>query len=158
MRFHSQSRGQAAVEFAVFLVALVIALMLMIQLAWIGVQKWQFNHFTSYAARSWEVDKKNTSPQSILLTDLGFGMLRWKQSGLVKIMLSTGQGSDSDGHSGVKYKGTAEVWGLFQPWLGGTLSTGLLQFEAFVPMDHEPAETPGTYDNDCSDPCDDNAR
>src|ERR1019366_6062225 len=114
----------------------------------IGIQVGQFNHFVGYAARSWEVDKKNTSPVQLLMTDMGLATLRWKQSGLVKIMSPTGQSSDSDGRSGVKYQGSAEVWGLFRPWLGGTLSAGLLQFESFVPMDHEPAETPGTYDND----------
>jgi hypothetical protein len=171
------SRGQGSVEFAVFLVALVLLLILLVQLAWIGVQKWQFNHFAAYAARSWSVNKKSDSPEKVLLEDQVFATLRWKllSRSYVRFMWTLGTDTDSDGNTGVSYRGVAPIFRLFKPFFGDTLlglnvpafvsnldpdlktpNFGWVQFQAFVPMAHEPEEDPDRYDNDCSDPCDDN--
>ncbi|HVT45096.1 MAG TPA: TadE family protein [Thermoanaerobaculia bacterium] len=172
-------RGQGSVEFVLFLVALVLCLFLMIQLAWIGVQKWQFNHFAHYAARSWSVDKKDRSPRTIMLEVQGRSILGWKllSRDWVKYMWAMSPSTNSDGIHGVRYHGITQLFPLYRNFIGinaivtseiadllktvipGAIpALGLVMFETFVPMEHEAEENPQRWDNDCSDPCDDNKR
>lgn len=143
------------------------------QLAFIGIQKWQFNHFAAYAARVWTVNKSNESPESSLIKVLGVGTVRWKlaSTSYVKIMWAENQ---SDGK--ITYNGIGPIFPLFKPFFGDTLaglsippgvssgisgsllSSGLIRFQTSIPMDHEPDEDPDKYDNDCSNPCNDNER
>ncbi|MHB0968179.1 MAG: TadE family protein [Thermoanaerobaculia bacterium] len=178
MKQRRSNSGQALVEFTLFLVALVLCTFLIFQLAWIAVQKWQFNYFAMYATRAWAVDKDRDSGESVLLKAQGFALLRWDLIGTdyVKFMWCSSE-DGKDGTEGLSYTGVAPLMSIFQPYIGDTLtgieipavaetvipgleipSTGLVRFETFIPMEHEPDEDPDRWDNDCSDPCDDNER
>ena len=159
----SSERGQGSVEFTIFIIFLILCIFLLVQLAWIGVQKWQFNHFAAYAARVWTVNKSNESPEASLIKVQIVGIVRWKlaSTSYVKIMWADSQ---SDGK--ITYNGIAPIFPLFKPFIGDTLtgisipsevssiipvsipSSGFIRFQTSIPMDHEPNEDPDKYDND----------
>jgi hypothetical protein len=102
---------------------------------------------------------------------------RWNLIGSswVKLMWVSSEAGRDD-LNGITYTGVAPMMSIFRPWVGETLSsievppqaasigaatlpaTGVIQFSVFIPMDHEAQENPARWDNDCSDPCNDNAR
>lgn len=178
MKRSRSRRGQALVEFTLFLVALVLCTFLIFQLAWIGVQKWQFNHFALYSTRAWAVDKDRDAGETVLLKVQLVSLLRWDLVGTdyVKLMWCSSE-DGNNGKEGLSYTGLAPLMQIFQPYIGDTLfgidippiaesivpgfslpSTGIVRFETFIPMEHEPDEDPDRWDNDCSDPCNDNER
>jgi hypothetical protein len=150
---------------------------LMAQLAWIGIQKWQFNHFASYSARVWSVQKDDDPEESLMRLQIGVLFLRWNlyNRDYVKYMWAEGEDSkeiDDETYTGVNYEGVAPLLPLFRGQIGETLvsipgevsslvpgglpSSGLVRFAAFIPMEKEPEEEPdeSNRDNDCDDtPC-----
>lgn len=172
-------RGQAAVEFTLMTVALFFSTFLVVQLTWIAIQKWQFNHFASYAARVWAVHK-DQSPGDALWLILPGGAYHWDllSKDYVKVMWASSEESrtaeDGSGSiSGITYTGVAPLFPIYQPAIGDTFtqsfipswvhslipfdmpSTGLVAFETFIPMEKETDEEPGSdRDNDCREtPC-----
>jgi TadE-like protein len=173
-------RGQAAVEFTIFAAMLLLAIILIVQLSWIGIQKWQFNHFASYSARVWSVHKDQEPGDALRQVQIR-ALLRWNlaSNDYVKLMWVKGEGS-KDYHdpdvtaNGITYLGAAPLLSIFRQQIGETLfsnpipawamslfsgldipSTGLVGFETFIPIDKEPEEQPGSdRDNDCNEtPC-----
>jgi hypothetical protein len=177
-----REKGQASVEFAIFSLILFFALLLIVQLMWFGIQKWQFNHFAAYSARVWSVEKEYTPSSALYRTQLR-ALLRWGliKKDWVKLMWSSGIESRSFDEAaqpveGVRYRGVAPAMAIYRPLLGemaldevipGEVSalfpgvipkSGLVSFGAFIPMRKEPTERPYTgtryNDNDCDDtPC-----
>lgn len=173
-------RGQAAVEFIVLTVALFFAMFLAVQLTWLAVQKWQFNHFASYAARVWSVRTDQSPGESLLMLVPG-AVTSWDLLGTdyVKLMWVSSEDPVNDEDSGedipgLTYTGVAPLFPFYQPAIGDTFwgafipsdivefipfelpSTGLVAFQTFVPMEKEPEEEPdrSDRDNDCdSTPC-----
>ena len=171
-------RGQAAVEFAIFSVALIFSLFLIVQVAWIGIQKWQFNHFASYGARVWSVHTDKSSDDAIKDVIEPAKNSRWKLGAssdfVSSIWASSEESQDVDGESaeGITYSGAASTFKLFRGQIGDTQgdlnippgegqgldSDGLIAFQTFIPMEKEPKEesTTGGHknDNDCKEtPC-----
>jgi hypothetical protein len=124
-------RGQAAVEFAVFTIILVILLLIPIQLAWIGVQKWQFTHFGAVAARTYSV-RTTTSANSAMITYVtpraigrGWALFSGLYVGAIPPMTAsqatqsvrTGTGSNVSAQ-GVRVRGMARVIPIFKPFFG----------------------------------------
>jgi hypothetical protein len=180
VRARCGERGQAAVEFMLMTVALFFSMFLVLQLTWIAVQKWQFNHFASYAARVWAVHKDHSPGQSLLLILPG-GAYRWGflSKDYVKVMwvssVDPHPAEDGSGSiSGITYTGVAPLFPIYQSAIGDTFtqafipswarslipfdmpSSGLVAFETFIPMEKEPDEEPDlpNRDNDCQGtPC-----
>lgn len=176
-RGRASERGQAAVEFVVFSVILVLSLMLVVQIAWIGVQKWQFNHYASYSARVWSVETEDdaaTSSRDVIVASL-IPPHRWPLSwDYVRVMGVWSEDSQDD-MEGITYVGVAPLMPLFRnrfssdtfvdnPIPGEIMDLlpfslpdfGLVSFMTFVPMEKEPEEHPevSNRDNDCEDtPC-----
>jgi hypothetical protein len=172
-------RGQAAVEFTIFSVALIFSMFLIVQLAWIAVQKWQFNHFAAYSSRAWSVQKDQGAEETLIIhIILPSLFMRWHllTKDYVKFMwVSSEDPKDIDGSSipGLSYTGVAALFPLYQDAIGDTFSGafipssvssiipfplptfGLISFETFIPMEKEPEEKPGSdRDNDCNEtPC-----
>ena len=176
-----RERGQAAVEFAIFAVALILCMFLVVQIAWIGLQKWQFQHFAAYAARVWSVHTDWGAEKSLITIQAASITSKWElfSHDWVKAMWSDGEDtkdfSGEDDVPGVSYTGIAPLMPLYQGVIGETLldtsippevssefpgidlpSSGLIRFETFIPMEREPTEEPGDgRDNDCNEtPCD----
>lgn len=174
-----RERGQAAVEFTVFLVILFLAMFLLVQLAWIGIQKWQFNHFAAYSARVWTVEKEYSPEESLLRVQLT-SLVRWDliNRDYVKFMWVSSEESkeiDDEPYEGITFTGIAPLMGIYKDQFGETMftvgdpipgelltvlpeipTTGLIRFESFIPMKKEPEEEPDTSnrDNDCEEtPC-----
>lgn len=173
-------RGQAAVEFTIFAVLLILAMTLIVQLSWIGVQKWQFNHFSAYAARVWSVQKDHDDPQDSLFEVQVIALVRWSllSRDLVKLMW-VHEANDSKEYedpdvtaNGITFWGAAPLLSIYREQIGNTLfdnpippeamslipidipSTGLVGFQTFIPIEKEPEESPGEGDNDCEEtPC-----
>lgn len=170
-------------EFAVFTLILFLLMFLIIQLAWIGIQKWQFQHYASYAARTWSVRSDWGTEESLLkaqvastlFTDWNLFSRDW-----VKAMwASSNEAKDVDdentGIEGVSYTGVAPLMPIYRGLIGETLfdnpipgsvmaqlpafdmpTSGLVRFETFIPMEKEPEEDgdADNRDNDCDDtPC-----
>ena len=159
-------------------VALFFSMFLVLQLTWIAIQKWQFNHFASYAARVWAV-RTNQSPGESLLVILAGGAVHWDfwSTDYVKVMWvsdSSDEPEPGSGITGITYKGVAPLFPIYQSAIGDTFtqsfipswvysylpfdmpSTGLIAFETFIPMEKEPPEEPdrSDRDNDCEGtPC-----
>lgn len=131
MRVASErQRGQATVEFALFSVFLVLSLVLVIQFAWIGVQKWQFNHFAGYAARTWSVHHGKAPSwwmNRIIVSGAAPVVGRWKtitNEYVALIWFSGEEGrtvnngfEDVDVH-GLTYTGIAPLMAIFRPFIG----------------------------------------
>lgn len=181
----SSERGQGAVEFAIFLALLVFLLMLIVQIAVIGIQKWQFSHFALYQSRVWSVDKKSRSHSTIYFMVYALAPLRWGKMHPTPVPLPTGYwplaipnarfySGNSDGTPGIHYAGVGDPLPLFKAafsyapilprgpismqWPLWVQLTKKIPFQTFIPIEHEPAENPNRWDNDCSDPCNDNRR
>jgi hypothetical protein len=174
-----RENGQAAVEFTVFTVILFFSLFIVLQMVWLGVQKWQFNHFASYAARVWSVHKDQTPGQSLIRLLGPQELIGWSLPSHDYVaaiwVWSTDPVEDEDGtsYSGVTYRGVAPLFPFYRDQVGDTFfnafippeilsllpfqlpSTGLVVFETFIPMEKEPDEQPGPgRDNDCyQTPC-----
>ena len=163
-RSHSQ-RGQSAVEFALFSFFLFLMIFLMVQLAMIGISKWQFAHFANYSARVWAVQKNESANVSVgrvqgIVTVFGWNVAngRW-----VFPILVTSESTSRNGVTGVVFAGQGRVLSMYQGWIGerfglpGFINFTPLNFfiyESFIPMVKEPNERPGQHDNDCNDtPC-----
>lgn len=135
-------KGQASVEFAIYLIILTILLLLPIQLAWIGVQKWQFTHFGSVAARTWSVhttDGANTSMMSVNGRAIlrGWAMFSGLYVGAIPPMIaSTSSKSITKGAGGsvstqgFKFQGVGKVIPIFKPFFGFSGSWGYTGFDA----------------------------
>lgn len=169
-----RSRGQASVEFTIFSVMLILSAFLIVQLAWIGIQKWQFNHFAAYTARVWSVEK-DKSPNEAMIEVLAVALVRWNlyDRDFVKIMfVSSEDPKDVDGESanGLTFTGVSQLVSIYRDTIGETAfsvpssvssylpampSTGLVRFETFIPVDKEPEENARKgRDNDCKEtPC-----
>lgn len=172
-------RGQASVEFTIFAVLLFLAMFLLVQLAWIAIQKWQFNHFGAYAARVWTVEKED-SPQESLLNVQMRSLIRWDliNRDYVKFMWVSSEDPkdvDDDTYEGITFTGIAPLMGIYRDQIGETAipldgyvpdelsamlpdmpTTGLVRFQTFIPMKKEPEEEPDVTnrDNDCEEtPC-----
>lgn len=180
MKERRSSRGQSSVEFTIFSVILIILMLIPVQLAWIGMQKWQFTHFASSAARTWTVHK-DQSPSAAMLSVQTRALLRgWKLFssrwiGLMTASTSTKNITKGDGSTlnaqGLKFQGLGRIIPIFRPFFGfsgpygyfgieaistrALLTIGFAQFEGFIPMEREPTEQPGQRrDNDCNEtPC-----
>ena len=170
-------------EFAVFTLILFLLMFLIIQLCWIGLQKWQFQHFAGYSARAWSV-RKDWSPESTLLraqlasslgTDWNLFSRDWVKAMWVSSDSPTDVDDDNTDIAGITYTGVAPLMPVYRGLFGETLfdnpipssvlselpaidipSSGLVRFQTFIPMEKEPDEDPDTSnrDNDCSDtPC-----
>jgi hypothetical protein len=139
-------RGQAAVEFAIFTIILVILLLIPIQLAWIGVQKWQFTHMGWIAARSWSVHTHNSNwgANEAMLNVSGAAVVRgWAMfSGLYvgaippmwastssKTITKAAGGSIST--QGFKFNGYGKVLPIFKPFFGFTGPWGYTGWDAY---------------------------
>jgi hypothetical protein len=155
---------------------------LMVQLSWIAIQKWQFNHFAAYSARVWSVNKDD-SAEGALLKVQAVGVVRWDLIGTdyVRLMWVSDEGQkDYDEPAvtadGITYTGIAALMSIYRDQIGETLldagipgsaysavpglldlpTSGLVRFQTFIPMQKEPEEEPGisNRDNDCDDtPC-----
>jgi hypothetical protein len=152
---------------------------LLVQIAWIGIQKWQFNHFAAYAARVWTVEKDDTPEESLLNVQMR-ALLRWDliSRDYVKFMWVSSEDSkdiDDDTYEGITFTGIAPLMGIYKDQIGETMftvdnpipselmavlpdipTTGLIRFETFIPMKKEPEEQPdiSNRDNDCEEtPC-----
>ncbi len=178
-RHATGQRGQAAVEFMIFFIMTFLSLMLIVQLVWIGIQKWQFNHFAGYAARVWAVHKDDEPGDSLRRIEGAALFLRWNllSRDYVKFMWVSSEDAkeiDDENYSGITYSGVAPLLPLFRDVIGETLfdnpipsevssiipidlpTSGLVRFETFIPMEKEPEEQPdiSNRDNDCEDtPC-----
>jgi hypothetical protein len=181
VRARHDERGQAAVEFTLMTVALFFSTFLVVQLTWIAIQKWQFNHFASYAARVWAVHKDQSPGDALFRVIVPGGAYRWDfwSKDYVKLMWVSSEeprpAEDGSGSiSGITYTGVAPLFPIYQPAIGDTFtqafipswvytylpfempSTGLIAFETFIPMEKEPDEEPdrSDRDNDCEGtPC-----
>jgi TadE-like protein len=178
LRRRKSERGQGVVEVALCLVVLVFTMFLIVQLAWIAIQKFQFNHFAAYASRVWSVHKDQGSEEALFSVMLPSLFMRWNlvSKDYVKFMwVSSEDAKDVDGGSvpGLTFTGVAVLFPLYQEAIGdafsGTFippsvaamipvpipSFGLISFQSFIPMEKEPDEQPGAdRDNDCSEtPC-----
>ena len=150
------------------------------QLSWIGVQKWQFNHFAAYAARVWSV-QKDEDPEESLLKVQAVALVRWNllDRDLVKLMWVSAADDSKDfddpdvSANGISFSGAAPLLSIYRDQIGETLfdnpippeafslfpgdlpSTGLVGFKTFIPIEKEPEESPGARrDNDCEEtPC-----
>ena len=157
---------------------LILAMMLIVQLSWIGVQKWQFNQFAGYAARVWSVQKDDDPGDSLRDVQI-IALVRWNllNRDLVKFMWfwaeDTKDFEDPDvSANGLTFAGAAPLLSIYRQQIGETLfdnpipaelqdifpldvpPTGLVGFSTFIPIEKEPEEKPGTYDNDCEEtPC-----
>lgn len=174
-----RQRGQGSVEFVVFSILLILAMFLVVQLAWIAVQKWQFSHFAAYSARVWSVQKDDGAEEALLKVQLA-AIPRWNliQRDYVKFMWVSDEGTeDFEGESGVQgvtYTGVTQLLSIYRDQIGETFfdygglsdilayipvevpTTGLVRFKSFIPMEKEPEEQPdiSNRDNDCDDtPC-----
>jgi hypothetical protein len=180
VRARHGERGQAAVEFTLMTVALFFSMFLVLQLTWIAIQKWQFNHFASYAARVWAVHKDQSPGEALLGVIVPGGAYHWDflSKDYVKLMWVSSDdpqtAEDGSGSvTGITYTGVAPLFPIYQSAIGDTFtqgfipswvqsslpfdmpSTGLVAFETFIPMEKEPDEAPGSdRDNDCNEtPC-----
>lgn len=158
---------------------LFLASFIVVQIAWLGIQKWQFNHFALYSARVWTVEKEDSPEESLLKVQL-LSLLRWDliNRDYVKFMwVSSEDPKDigDDTFDGMTYTGIAPLFSLYRDQIGETMftvgepipgellaylpeipTTGLVRFETFVPMKKEPEEQPNisNRDNDCEEtPC-----
>lgn len=176
-----KERGQAAVEFTLLAVMLILASFLVLQLTWLAIQKWQFNHFASYSARSWSVQTNKTPGEVLFEVIMPGAISRWDlwSRDYVKLMWVSSEDpvtdeETSEAITGVTYSGVAPLFAFYQPVIGETFlnayipgwvfdflpfdvpSTGLVAFETFIPMEREPYEEPdrSDRDNDCrGTPC-----
>lgn len=163
----------------IFFVLLILALVLVVQLAWIGIQKWQFNYFALYSARVWSVEKTHNDPEYSLLKVQAAQALRWGlDSNRIKFMWvqfpEDTKDYDDPGitANGITYWGVAPLFALYRDRFGETLiegsfltealsrfifdrpTTGYVGFATFIPIQKEPEEKPGEFDNDCKEtPC-----
>jgi hypothetical protein len=170
-RNRSGNRGQAAVEFAVFSVLLILAMFLMAQLSVIAMQKWQFNHFSAYIARAWSTHT-DWSPTSAMGQVMARGILRWSYNdGRFVLPLSVSEVTDEvekgDGSevsvNGLRFRGIRMTMEMYRRYLGlgagfgFPTGTGIVDYETYIPMEKEPEEEPNNNrrDNDCTGtPCD----
>lgn len=174
-------RGQAAVEFTLLSVLLILGMLLIVQLTWIAIQKWQFNHFASYAARAWAVQNEQTPGQVLVELIIMGGIPRWNllSRDYVKVMWVSSEDPVTDevtGESieGLTFSGAAPLFPVYEDPIGEVFltayvpewvfnllpfhlpHTGLVSYETFVPMEKEPDEEPdrSDRDNDChGTPC-----
>jgi hypothetical protein len=168
------------VEFVIFSVLLILAMVLIVQLSWIGVQKWQFNHYAAYAARVWSVTKDEEAEDSLVRVQ-DEAIDRWKllDRDLVKVMWVSQEDDSKDYDdpdvtaNGISFSGAAPLLSIYRDSVGESLfdesipsdaftlfsidlpSSGLVGFKTFIPMEKEPEENPGQRrDNDCEEtPC-----
>jgi hypothetical protein len=182
-RKRKSERGQAAVEFAIFALILFLLMFLIIQLAWIGLQKWQFQHFASYTARAWSVRKDwggeatlvRVQVASTIGTDWNLFSRDWVKAMMVSSEDPKDVDDDNQNIPGLSFLGVAPLMPVYRGLLGETLfdnpipdyvmnelppidipTSGLVRFESFIPMEKEPEEEPDTSnrDNDCEEtPC-----
>lgn len=177
-RVRRAQRGQGTVEFSLFLVMLTLTLMLLIQLTWVGIQKWHFNFVSLYTARSWSV-AGTSSPNSVrikvlaaegvhhtrMATDLYFAtvVLSSEKSSTPSRWSKKFKPSLSTSMKGIQFTGVGTIMPMFaggakRGGVNASLEGGLagflgqFQFETYIPMEREPAEhTSGPKrDNDCS--------
>ncbi len=154
-----RQRGQGTVEFVLFLIILTFSLFLLFAMTWIGVQKWQFNFFAAYAARTWSV-RPDSSPESRLAAVQAAALVHHPDlatSSFVRLMYAS---SHSSGTPEVnKYTGYAPPFPLFKRSAihsGGVNADigenllGMITFETSIPMEAEPDESTDKTDNDCS--------
>jgi len=181
---HSE-RGQGTVEFVLVAIMLAFVMVLGWQMAWVACQKWYFNFTVAYAARAWSVQPRSegTTPQEMVYKTQSLATFRTPsliQMPLVKLIsaddenASAGE-SDPDNRfgtgslpNGIRFRGLGWYLGYFRPatiesagFETKPFATGGIIFETYIPIDHEDdfgMENPARYDNDCSSPCDDNAR
>lgn len=143
-------KGQASVEFAIFSIILVILLLIPIQLAWIGVQKWQFTHMGWIAARSWSVHTHNSnwSANTAMFTVSGRAVIRgWELfsglyvGGIPPMTASTSTKSitkaagGSVSTSGFKFNGFGKVLPIFKPFFGFSGPWGYTGWQAYNAVD-----------------------
>lgn len=164
----AMQKGQGTVEFVLFLVILTFSLFLLFALTWIGVQKWQFNFFSAYAARTWSVEGEDANPEVVLVKVQAAAVAHRPSlvnSSLVKLMFA-GSFQDGEDPQGIDYTGFAPPFPLYRraafqrggldaSITGGLLDVGgivdMVMFETFIPMQPEPDENTNGRDNDCSD-------
>lgn len=183
MNMSRQQRGQSSVEFVIFSVILIILMLIPVQLAWIGVQKWQFTHFAASTARTWTVHTDDSATGSMVSVLVRATIRGWKlfSSRWIGLMIASGPETKSIEKGiggtlnvqGLKFQGLGRIIPIFRPFFGfggawgGTgfdaiatralLTVGFVQFEGFIPMVKEPTEQPNNQrrDNDCTGtPCD----
>ncbi len=172
MRRRTGSRGQAAAEFTIFTFFLFLMLFLILQLTFIGLQKWQFAHFASYSARVWSVHKDESANSSTIKVQGAASLLSdWKLPGQwVFPIIVNSENASRDGVTGVEFLGQGPVMNIYRGWIGESVALcppeagcqdvfdqtplTFFIFESFIPMVKEPTERPGRHDNDCNDtPC-----
>ena len=151
-------------------VLLFLMMFLIWQLMWVGVQKWQFNHFAGYAARSWQVHKDDSPQESLNMVLLASVIFRWQilDKEYVKIIWVSDENASKDGTTGVEYSGLVQAFPIYRPYIGTSIipsgitlpfavpipPTGLFLFESYIPIEKEAEEDPDRWDNDCDDtPC-----
>lgn len=172
-----RQQGQAAVEFVLFTILLVVALALFVQLAWLAIQKWQFNHFAAYSARVWAV-QRNYEPLGTIGIVQARSLVRWDLFGkdYAKVVFAYGDSQSYDDEdvtaNGMTVWGYANVLPMFEYYMGdlavpdvggfnlpdllGIDTGGLVTFSSFIPMEKEANERPdiSNRDNDCWEtPC-----
>jgi hypothetical protein len=170
-------RGQAAVEFAVFTIILVILLLIPIQLAWIGVQKWQFTHFGNVAARSWSVYTDRAPSTAVATVQARAGFRGWNFSSRLWVFPITASQTNKNYNKAIggsvnaptiRVQGLGTVLPIFRPFFGvtgpwgysgydaiGPITTrlliaqaGMVRFEGHIPMAKEPREQANTRRRD----------
>jgi len=161
----SSSRGQAAVEFAIFTFFLYLMIFLVVQLMFLGIQKWQFAHFASYSARAWSVQRSEGAFTTTIRVQGAASIFGWNLTNgrWVAPIIVTSESTSRNGVTGVVFLAQKEVMSMYRGWIGERFGLpGLIDFtplnfffyESFIPMVREPVERPGQRDNDCNDtPC-----
>jgi hypothetical protein len=182
-RKRKSESGQAAVEFAVFTLILFLLMFLIVQLAWIGIQKWQFQHYAAYSARAWSVRTDWGAEETLIRaqtasaigTDWNLFSKDWVKAMWVSSEDPKDVDDDNSNINGLTYTGIAPLMPIYRGLIGETLfdnpipgsvmsqlpdfdipSSGLVRFESFIPMEREPEEQPdeSNRDNDCEGtPC-----
>ena len=171
MRRGSRScRGQGAVEFVLMTLLLFLMMFLVVQLMWVGVQKWQFSHFTGYAARVWQVHKDDSAQDAMFSVLISSIALRWQilNKDYVKAIWVSEENASQDGTTGIRYRGVVQAFPFYQPYIGQSFTppgvslpfgitvppTGIFLFESYIPIQKEAEEDEDRWDNDCKEtPC-----
>lgn len=165
MRRKRSSQGQSSVEFAIFTFFLFLMLFLVIQLTFIGIQKWQFAHFASYSARVWSVNQGESATAATVRVQGVASIFGWNLTGgnWVFPIVVTSSSTSKNSVTGIAYAGQGPVMSIYRGWIGERFGLpDLINFtplnffiyESFIPMVKEPEERPGRHDNDCNDtPC-----
>ncbi len=162
-----------------FTFILFLSMFVIVQLMWVAVQKWQFNHFAAYSSRVWTVQKEDDPDDSLLSVQVR-ALFRWDliSRDYVKFMWVSASDEtreiDDEDYTGIGYTGVAPLMSIFRDQIGETLydnpvpseamslipfnlpTTGLVRFESFIPIRKEPEEQPdiSNRDNDCEEtPC-----